>query len=33
MSQIIFKCLCASAIMLGIHFLSRTPNYFISALD
>ena len=32
MSQIIFKCLCASAIMLGIHFLSRTPNSFISAL-
>jgi uncharacterized membrane protein (GlpM family) len=32
MSTLLFKCLCASAIMIGIHFLSRTPNYFLSAL-
>jgi uncharacterized membrane protein (GlpM family) len=32
MSSLLFKCLCASAIMAGIHFLSRTPNYFVSAL-
>ncbi len=32
MPQILFKCLCASAIMVAIHFLSRTPDYFVSAL-
>ena len=29
---LLFKCLTACLIMIAIHFLSRTPNYFISAL-
>ena len=32
MSQLLFKCLTASAIMIGIDLLSRTSNYFVSAL-
>jgi len=29
---LVYKCLTACLIMIGIHFLSRTPNYFLSAL-